>query len=199
MLVIAHQLISILMSQVVPLLNNRKEYIHLTSRCTSQTLLNNNFILIFLTIHTAQAAAKLWSSENHLFPLQRIREGSIIHQIQVINVGDMIESINGQTLIGCRHYEVAKMLKELPKGKTFFLKLVEPVKAFGKCFWICCSWHWWPQWLWYGVFSPFFFKDMISQRSGSRSGSAQLGTGRGTLRLRSKGPATVEELVRPSG
>lgn len=40
--------------------------------------------------------------------------------------------------------------------------------------------------------------DMISQRSGgSRSASGvQLGTGRGTLRLRSKGPATVEELVR---
>lgn len=45
--------------------------------------------------------------------------------------------------------------------------------------------------------------DMISQRSGgSRSASGvQLGTGRGTLRLRSKGPATVQELVskkRPS-
>lgn len=39
--------------------------------------------------------------------------------------------------------------------------------------------------------------DMISQRSGgSRSASGvQLGTGRGTLRLRSKGPATVEQLV----
>lgn len=38
---------------------------------------------------------------------------------------------------------------------------------------------------------------MISQRSGgSRSASGvQLGTGRGTLRLRSKGPATVQELV----
>lgn len=38
---------------------------------------------------------------------------------------------------------------------------------------------------------------MIGQRSGgSRSASGvQLGTGRGTLRLRSKGPATVEELV----
>lgn len=38
---------------------------------------------------------------------------------------------------------------------------------------------------------------MISQRSaGSRPGSGpQLGTGRGTLRLRSRGPATVEELV----
>uniref|UniRef100_A0A4W6FZT1 GIPC PDZ domain containing family, member 1 n=1 Tax=Lates calcarifer TaxID=8187 RepID=A0A4W6FZT1_LATCA len=101
--------------------------------------------------------------------IKRIREGSIIHQIQVINVGDMIESINGHRLIGCRHYEVAKMLKELPKGKDFTIKLVEPLKAF----------------------------DMISQRSGgSRSASGvQLGTGRGTLRLRSKGPATVEELV----
>ncbi|TTA69410.1 PDZ domain-containing protein GIPC1 [Bagarius yarrelli] len=37
--------------------------------------------------------------------IKRIREGSIIHQIQIINVGDMIESINGQSLIGCRHYE----------------------------------------------------------------------------------------------
>ena len=64
---------------------------------------------------------------------QRIREGSIIHQIQVINVGDMIESINGHRLIGCRHYEVAKMLKELPTGKDFTIKLVEPLKAFGRC------------------------------------------------------------------
>lgn len=64
---------------------------------------------------------------------QRIREGSVIHQIQVINVGDMIESINGHRLIGCRHYEVAKMLKELPKGKEFTIKLVEPLKAFGGC------------------------------------------------------------------
>ncbi|XP_018610137.2 PDZ domain-containing protein GIPC1-like isoform X1 [Scleropages formosus] len=101
--------------------------------------------------------------------IKRIREGSTIEQIQIVNVGDMIESINGQPLIGCRHYEVARMLKELPKGREFSLKLVEPLKAF----------------------------DMISQRcGGSRSGSAgsQLGTGRGTLRLRAKGPATVEEL-----
>lgn len=48
-------------------------------------------------------------------------------------MGDMIESINGHRLIGCRHYEVAKMLKELPKGKEFTIKLTEPLKAFGKC------------------------------------------------------------------
>lgn len=39
--------------------------------------------------------------------------------------------------------------------------------------------------------------DMISVRSGGgRPGSGpQLGTGRGTLRLRSRGPATVEDVV----
>uniref|UniRef100_A0A3B3SSM4 GIPC PDZ domain containing family, member 1 n=1 Tax=Paramormyrops kingsleyae TaxID=1676925 RepID=A0A3B3SSM4_9TELE len=99
--------------------------------------------------------------------IKRIREGSIVHQMQLVNVGDMIESINGKSLIGCRHYEVAKMLKDLPRGRNFCLKLVEPLKAFG------------------------------GQRSGGAragSGGGQLGTGRGTLRLRSKGPATVEEL-----
>ncbi|KAG5853666.1 hypothetical protein ANANG_G00028400 [Anguilla anguilla] len=99
--------------------------------------------------------------------IKRIREGSIIDGIQVINVGDMIESINGHVLIGCRHYEVAKMLKELPKGRDFCLRLVEPLKAF----------------------------DMIGQRGAGRSASGvQMGTGRGTLRLRAKGPATVQEL-----
>lgn len=45
--------------------------------------------------------------------------------------------------------------------------------------------------------TPLPFTDMISVRSGGgRPGSGpQLGTGRGTLRLRSRGPATVEDLV----
>jgi hypothetical protein len=35
--------------------------------------------------------------------------------------------------VGCRHYEVAKMLKEIPRGTTFILRIVEPLKAgFGK-------------------------------------------------------------------
>ncbi|XP_030401281.1 PDZ domain-containing protein GIPC1 isoform X2 [Gopherus evgoodei] len=70
--------------------------------------------------------------------IKRIKEGSVIDRIQVINVGDMIESINGQSLIGCRHYEVAKMLKDLPKGRTFTLKLTEPRKAFG----LHQPWYW---------------------------------------------------------
>ncbi|XP_074786134.1 PDZ domain-containing protein GIPC1 isoform X2 [Athene noctua] len=98
--------------------------------------------------------------------IKRIREGSVIDRIPVISVGDMIEAIDGRSLVGARHYEVAKMLKDLPRGRTFALQLTEPRKAF----------------------------DMIGPRGGGgRGGGPQLGTGRGTLRLRARGPATVEE------
>lgn len=89
----------------------------------------NEIIGIRCKIRSGDDLESFWSIYRCL---QRIREGSVIHQIQVINVGDMIESINGHRLIGCRHYEVAKMLKELPKGKMFTIKLVEPLKAFGR-------------------------------------------------------------------
>lgn len=56
----------------------------------------------------------------------------MIDHIHLISVGDMIEAINGQSLLGCRHYEVARLLKELPRGRTFTLKLTEPRKAFGE-------------------------------------------------------------------
>ena len=52
-----------------------------------------------------------------------------------LQVGDHIEKIDGDTLVGCRHYEVAKMLKEIPKGSSFTIRIVEPQKAgFGKNF-----------------------------------------------------------------
>jgi hypothetical protein len=52
--------------------------------------------------------------------------------VKVICVGDHIECINGHNIVGTRHYEVARMLKELPRDQTFTLKLVEPMKAFGE-------------------------------------------------------------------
>ncbi|KAL4608282.1 PDZ domain-containing protein GIPC2-like [Arapaima gigas] len=100
--------------------------------------------------------------------IKRIKEGSVADGVKVICVGDHIEAINGNNIVGTRHYEVARMLKELPRGQTFTLKLVEPMKAF----------------------------EMLEPRSrGSKpAGENRIGTGRGTLRLRSKGPATVEEV-----
>uniref|UniRef100_A0A8C5M2Z7 GIPC PDZ domain containing family member 3 n=1 Tax=Leptobrachium leishanense TaxID=445787 RepID=A0A8C5M2Z7_9ANUR len=63
--------------------------------------------------------------------IKRIKEDSITDRLQSVNVGDNIEAINDQTIVGCRHYEVAKMLRELPKSETFTLRLVQPKKAFG--------------------------------------------------------------------
>lgn len=61
--------------------------------------------------------------------IKRIKEGSIIDQIQGINVGDHIEKINDVPMVGCRHFEVAKMLKEVPRGSTFSLRIVEPLQS----------------------------------------------------------------------
>ncbi|KAM4551632.1 PDZ domain-containing protein GIPC2 [Odontesthes bonariensis] len=99
--------------------------------------------------------------------IKRIKEGSVMDSVKVISVGDHIECINGQNIVGTRHYEVARMLKELPRDQTFTLKLVEPMKAF----------------------------EMLEPRSkGAKpANDNKIGTGRGTLRLRAKGPATVEE------
>ena len=64
--------------------------------------------------------------------LQRIKEGSIINRIEAVCVGDSIEAINDHSIVGCRHYEVAKMLWELPKLQPFTLRLVQPKRAFGE-------------------------------------------------------------------
>ena len=44
-------------------------------------------------------------------------------------VGDYIEKINGKSVVGCRHFEVSKMLKDIPKGTTFILSVVKPLIA----------------------------------------------------------------------
>lgn len=103
--------------------------------------------------------------------IKRIKEGSVVDGVKVICIGDHIECINGKNIVGMRHYEVARMLKELPRDQSFTLKLVEPMKAF----------------------------EMLEPRSrgaggAKSSGENKMGSGRETLRLRSKGPATVEEM-----
>ncbi|XP_063003400.1 PDZ domain-containing protein GIPC3 [Elgaria multicarinata webbii] len=99
--------------------------------------------------------------------IKRIKEGSIINRIPIVCVGDSIEAINDQTIVGCRHYEVAKMLREMPKAQPFTLRLVQPKRAF----------------------------DMISQRTRSNKSPCEgkVASGRETLRLRAQGSATVEE------
>jgi len=62
-----------------------------------------------------------------------VLSSSIIQIVVVVvvarQVGDHIERIDKTSLVGCRHYEVAKMLKDIPKGTTFIMRLVEPLQA----------------------------------------------------------------------
>jgi hypothetical protein len=61
--------------------------------------------------------------------IKRIKEGSIVDRLSdQIKVGDHIEKINDKPLVGARHFEVAKMLKEISVGNSFTMKLVEPTR-----------------------------------------------------------------------
>jgi C-terminal processing protease CtpA/Prc len=64
--------------------------------------------------------------------IKRIKEGSVVDKHPDVNVGDHVEAIDGKNMVGCRHFEVAKLLKELPQHSEFTMRLVEPKKAFGK-------------------------------------------------------------------
>lgn len=98
--------------------------------------------------------------------IKRIKENSTMHNVPLVSVGDHLEKLDDKSLVGCRHFEVAKMLKEIPKGSTFTLRLIEPLKSG--------------------------FSHIGPPGSSKKSGG--IGTGKQTLRLRSKGPATVESV-----
>lgn len=99
--------------------------------------------------------------------IKRIKEGSVIDRIKVIEVGDHIERIDSTSLVGRRHFEVAKMLKDIPKNSTFTLRLVEPQKnGFGS----------------------------IGPRNDLRKGKKTYGSGKETLRFKADGTARIEQV-----
>lgn len=99
--------------------------------------------------------------------IKRIKEGSVIDRIKHIEVGDHIEKIDGKSLVGHRHYEVAKMLKEIPRGTTFVMRLVEPLKAG--------------------------FANIGPRTDPRASGKKGYGSGKQTLRFKANGQAEVED------
>ncbi|KYM81500.1 PDZ domain-containing protein GIPC3 [Atta colombica] len=101
--------------------------------------------------------------------IKRIKEGSVIDRIKVIEVGDHIERIDSTSLVGRRHFEVAKMLKDIPKGSTFTLRLVEPQKnGFGS----------------------------IGPRGDLKKGKkSDYGSGKETLRFKADGSAQIVEQI----
>lgn len=67
--------------------------------------------------------------------IKRIRDDSVSSKYSELKVGDHVTQINDKTVVGMRHFEVAKMLRELPVGEEFSLNLTEPLRGgFGKDF-----------------------------------------------------------------
>lgn len=97
-----------------------------------------------------------------------IKPGSIMSGIDGICVGDYVEKVDDASMVGLRHFEVAKRLKSIPRGTTFRLRVVEPLKS---------------------GFSEIGGKSSAGQR---KSSSVSVGSGKGTLRLRSNGRASIE-------
>lgn len=64
--------------------------------------------------------------------VKRVREGSLLDRLKLIEVGDHIEKIDGINFVDRRHYEVADYLKQIPVGTTFVVRIVSPEKS-GLC------------------------------------------------------------------
>jgi hypothetical protein len=45
-----------------------------------------------------------------------------------LQAGDHIEKIDDKSMVGLRHFEVAKALKDIEVGTTFTIRLIEPFK-----------------------------------------------------------------------
>lgn len=99
----------------------------------------------------------------------KVKRNYSILLVNFVQVGDHIEKLDGENMVGKRHYEVAKLLKDIPLGTTFIIRLVEPLKSgFGS----------------------------IGPKSGARSSKKQnFGSGKETLRFKSNGQATIENEV----
>eukprot|EP01147_Barroeca_monosierra_P010041 gene10041-2214_t len=102
--------------------------------------------------------------------IKKIREDSIMSKVKNVSIGDHIASINGQDLTGCRHFEVARMLKEIPIGAEFTVTLVEPKKAFDEV------------------------AGMKPRTQAAGTGEVKAGAGKKTLRMKRDGNAVVEDV-----
>lgn len=100
--------------------------------------------------------------------IKKIREDSIMSRNSKIAVGDHIAKINGTDLTGCRHFEVARMLKEIPIGSEFSIVCVEPKKAFDT--------------------------NLAPRGAQGGSGNVSAGGGKKTVRMKKDGTAVVEEV-----
>jgi hypothetical protein len=101
--------------------------------------------------------------------IKKIREDSIMSRVANVAVGDHIAQINGTDLTGCRHFEVARMLKEIAIGSEFTMVCVEPKKSFEAI-------------------------DSRGAQPAAANPQVAAGAGKKTLRMKSNGQATVQDV-----
>jgi hypothetical protein len=137
-----------------------------------------------ITINKTEPALGLTITDNgagYSF-VKRIREGSVVAQDGAARVGDLIVSINGRSMVGLRHFDVAKTLKELPLYQEFSLRLVEPQRTFEGIA---------PRGS--GMTKPTT-ASILDGDPGRLEQAVEKEGGRATLRLKKDGQATVEEV-----
>jgi len=100
--------------------------------------------------------------------IKKIRDDSIMSAATGISVGDHIAKINGTDLKGCRHFEVARTLKEIPIGSEFSIAVVSPQAAFDTA--------------------------LKPREAMGGTGNVGAGSGKKTLRMKKDGTAVVEEI-----
>merc|ERR1719333_723821 len=61
--------------------------------------------------------------------IKKIRDGSLMSKVAEVAIGDHIAAINGEDMTGCRHFEVARKLKDIPVGSQFTLTLASQRRA----------------------------------------------------------------------
>lgn len=96
-----------------------------------------------------------------------ISASKYFNQGKFFQVGDHIEKLNGADMVGKRHFEVAKALKDIPVTTKFVIRLIEPMKS--------------------GFTN-------IAPKSG-KTGKKSYGSGKETLRFKADGKAEIEEQV----
>jgi len=100
--------------------------------------------------------------------IKKIRDDSIMGRCKEVKVGAAICKINGTDLAGSRHFEVARMLKEIPIGSEFSFELCYPKLAMDAA--------------------------LADRPAGGGSGEVAAGAGKKTLRMKKDGTAVVEEV-----
>jgi len=138
-------------------------------------------------IHKSEPALGLTITDNgagYAF-IKRIKEGSIVDKLSdLIKVGDHIEKINDKNLIGSRHFEVAKLLKEIPVGTTFTVKLVEPTRE-GFCKFFVHVVFFFIKTSFLKHILLLFHSVNISARSSKQPVQKSVGNGKQTMRMKS--------------